>query len=51
MPFGRVALIASGQAAAMAEISRVEFLREASRHGVPVADLDDEEFKSELGIS
>ena len=35
--------ITSGQAATMAGISRVAFLREASRHGVPVADLDDGE--------
>jgi predicted HTH domain antitoxin len=43
--------ITSGQAAAMAGISRVNFLLEASRHGVPVADLDEEEMRSEFGIS
>ncbi len=43
--------ITSGQAAAMAGIPRVEFLQEASRYKVPVADLDDEELKGELGIS
>ena len=31
----------------MADISRVQFLTDASRHGVPVADLDDDELKSE----
>lgn len=43
--------ITSGQAAAMSGMSRVEFLGEASRHGVPVADLDADELKQELGIS
>jgi len=42
--------ITSGQAAAMSGLSRVAFLTEASRYGVPVADLDDEELKSELGL-
>jgi len=42
--------ITSGQASIMAGISRVQFLIEASRHGVAVADLDDEETKSEFGV-
>jgi predicted HTH domain antitoxin len=41
--------ITSGQAAAMAGISRVQFLTEASRHGVAVADLDEDELRSEFG--
>lgn len=43
--------ITSGQAAAMAGITRGEFLTEASRHGVAVADLDDDEVKAEFGVS
>lgn len=43
--------ITSGQAAAMSGVSRVAFLHEASRHGVPVADLDDDELKEELGLA
>jgi hypothetical protein len=34
--------ITSGQATAMAGVSRVKFLLEAGRHGVAVADMDDE---------
>ena len=43
--------ITSGQAAAMSGLSRVEFLGAASQHGVPVADLDEEELDQELGKS
>ncbi len=43
--------ITSGQAAAMAGVSRVKFLLEASRHGVPVADMDDDEARTEFGLS
>lgn len=40
--------LSSGQAAAMCDMRRVAFLTEASKCGVPVADLDDEELKSEF---
>lgn len=40
--------ITSGQAAGMSGLSRVEFLTEASRQGVPVADLDEEELRAEF---
>jgi predicted HTH domain antitoxin len=43
--------ITSGQAAAMAGIGRVQFLSEASRHGIAVADLDEDELKAELGVT
>lgn len=43
--------ITSGQAAAIAGISRVQFLTDASRHGVAVADLDEDEMKAEFGVS
>jgi predicted HTH domain antitoxin len=40
--------ITSGQAAAMSGISRVQFLTDASRLGVAVADLDDDELHAEF---
>jgi predicted HTH domain antitoxin len=40
--------ITSGQAAAMSGISRVQFLTDASRLGVAVADLDDDELRAEF---
>lgn len=38
--------ISSGRAAELAGLSRIDFLFEAGRAGVPVADLDDEEMAS-----
>jgi hypothetical protein len=40
--------LTSGQAAAMSGMSRVEFLFAAGRHGVPVADLSEEELADEF---
>lgn len=43
-----MARISSGQAAELSGLSRVEFLFEAGRAGVPVADLDREEMSPEF---
>lgn len=40
--------ITSGQAAQMADMGRVAFLNEASRNGVPVIDMDEEEMALEF---
>jgi predicted HTH domain antitoxin len=40
--------ITSGQAASMCGMSRAAFLQEASRHGVPVIDLSEEEMAQEF---
>lgn len=40
--------LTSGQAASMCGMNRVDFLFEAGRNGVPVADLDGEELSREL---
>jgi predicted HTH domain antitoxin len=40
--------LTSGQAAAMCSLNRVDFLFEAGRHRVPVADLDAEELDREI---
>ena len=40
--------LTSGQAAAMCGMNRVDFLYEAGRLGVPVADLDGDELDREL---
>ncbi len=40
--------ISSGQAASMAGMGRVAFLQEASRYGVPVIDLNEEEMAQEF---
>jgi predicted HTH domain antitoxin len=40
--------ITSGQAARMCGMGRVAFLHEASRHGVPVIDLNEEEMEQEF---
>ena len=40
--------ITSGQAAEISKTSRVEFLSRASKHGVPVADLDEIELAKEI---
>jgi hypothetical protein len=41
--------MSSGQAAAMCDRSRVDFLLEAGRMGVPVTELDAEEMTREFG--
>ena len=43
--------LTSGQAAAMCGMNRVDFLFEAGRQGVSVADLDGDELKRELGTA
>ena len=43
--------LTSGQAAVMCGLNRVDFLFEASRQGVPVADLDGAELDRELGAA
>jgi hypothetical protein len=40
--------LTSGQAAEMCGMSRIEFLFAAGRHGVPVADLEDDELIMEF---
>lgn len=40
--------ITSGQAARMCGMGRVAFFYEASRHGVPVADLNEDELAAEF---
>jgi predicted HTH domain antitoxin len=42
--------LSSGQAAAMAGIGKVAFLREASSREIPVLDLDDKELERELKV-
>lgn len=43
--------LTSGQAAAMCEMNRVDFILEAGRQGLPVADLDGDELERELGTT
>lgn len=43
-----VGRISSGRAAELSGLPRVEFLYQAGRLGVPVADLDDEEMDREF---
>jgi hypothetical protein len=43
--------LTSGQAAAMCGMNRVDFLLEAGRHGVAVADLDGPELDRELSTA
>ena len=40
--------LSSGQAASMAGLGKIAFLREASARGVPVVQLDDEELAAEV---
>jgi predicted HTH domain antitoxin len=40
--------LSSGQAATMCGLSRVSFLSEAARNGVPATDLEDEELAQEF---
>ena len=42
--------LTSGQAATMCEMNRVDFLFDAGRQGLSVADLDGEELDRELSI-
>jgi len=48
LKFFELGEITSGQAARMADIGRVAFLQEASRLGVPVIDLNEEEMAQEF---
>jgi len=43
--------LTSGQAAAMCGMNRVDFLFDAGRQGVSVADLDGDELDRELGTT
>jgi predicted HTH domain antitoxin len=43
--------LTSGQAAGMCQMNRVDFLLAAGQEGVPVADLDGDELKRELGAA
>ncbi len=40
--------LTSGQAAAMCGLTRVQFFHEATRHGVPVSELSDDELADEF---
>jgi predicted HTH domain antitoxin len=48
LKFFELGELSSGQAAEMCGLSRVAFLFEAGKHGVPVADLSPEELADEL---
>ena len=48
LKFFELGQLSSGQSAAMCGMSRTAFLTEASRLGVPVADLSPEEMKNEF---
>lgn len=48
LKFFELGELSSGQAAAMSGMSRVGFLLEAGKHGVPVVDLSAEELAAEL---
>lgn len=48
LKFFELGELSSGQAASMCGLGRVAFLTEASRTGVPVADLAPEEMNDEL---
>lgn len=48
LKFFELGRLTSGQAAEMAGLNRVDFLVAASRHGVPVADLDSAELSQEI---
>lgn len=48
LKFFELGELSSGQAAAMSGMSRVAFLLEAGRYGVPVVDLSPEELAAEL---
>ena len=48
LKFFELGELSAGQAAEMCGMSRVAFLFEASRNGVPVAELSDEELEGEF---
>jgi predicted HTH domain antitoxin len=48
MKFFELGELSSGQAAEMCGLTRVAFLFEASKHGVPVAELSDDELAGEF---
>lgn len=48
LKFFELGELSSGQAAEMCGISRVAFLFEASKHGVPVVDLSPEDLEAEF---
>ena len=48
LKFFELGQMTSGQAAELSQMSRVEFLFEASKHGVPVANLDEAELAEEI---
>jgi predicted HTH domain antitoxin len=48
LKFFELGQLTSGQAAELSGLSRVAFLFEASKHGVPVADLDEAELAKEI---
>jgi predicted HTH domain antitoxin len=48
LKFFELGELSSGQAAEMCEMSRVAFLFEAGKDGIPVAELSDEELSAEF---
>jgi predicted HTH domain antitoxin len=48
LKFFELGELSSGQAAAMCGLSRVAFMMEAARNGVPVADLSTDELAQEF---
>ncbi len=48
LKFFELGELSSGQAAEMCQLSRVAFLFEASKHGVPVAELTEDDLAAEL---
>jgi hypothetical protein len=48
LKFFELGELSSGQAAAMGGMSRVGFLLEAGRNGIPVAELDEDEMADEF---
>ena len=48
LKFFELGEISSGQAAEMCQLSRVAFLFEASKHGIPVAELTEGELTAEF---
>ena len=49
LKFFELGELSSGQAAEMCGLSRVGFLFEAGKHGVPVAELSEDELSAEFG--
>ena len=48
LKFFELGELSSGQAAEMCQLSRVEFLFEAGKHGVPVSELTEDELAAEF---